>query len=54
MPRVPIKKIYSQRATSSEKGESACHVNENVHSASLGGYSKKNIYKDEIWPKKIS
>jgi len=34
--------LYSQCATSSEKGESACHISENAQSAGLRGYSKKN------------
>ena len=48
MPHVPHKKIYSQRVTSSEKGESGCHVSENAQSASLVGFSKKKNYKNEI------
>jgi len=54
MPHVPHKKIYSQRVTSSEKGESACHVSENAQSASLVGFSKKKNYKNEIWPKNFT
>ncbi|AES74177.1 hypothetical protein MTR_3g116670 [Medicago truncatula] len=35
MPRVPIKKskkLYSQRATSSKKGDTACHISKNAQS----------------------
>jgi len=43
MPRVPIKKIklYSQRVTSSEKGDAACHISKYAQSADLGGILKQ-------------
>jgi len=47
------KKLYSQRATSSEKGDPACHVSENAPSAGLVGILKKNILQGRNLTKKF-
>jgi len=40
---------------SSEKGDSACHVSENVQPVDLGGILKQTKnYKDGIWQKKFT
>jgi len=38
------KKLYSQRATSSEKGDTACHISKNAQSAGLGSILKQKKF----------
>jgi len=46
MPRVPNKKkLYSQCATSSEKGDATCHISKNAQSAGLGGILKQKNFR---------
>jgi len=54
MSRVPNKKkLYSQRATSLEKSDLACHVNENAQLAGLLGIPKQKKLQGRNLTKKF-